>query len=272
MKHYIEKITPSLANEWILCSPEYQRKLNPRHIATLQVAIERGEWRENGETIKFNKKNELIDGQHRLGAIIAAKRAVRSLVVTDLSAAEGVFLTLGNVRSRNYSDFVHVPHAQAVAAAAKFYWGLANDEYPEPHKHPPVPDLKRLCGHWEQEMSDACTEAYQAGRVTHQPSWNAFLLWYYRHILEIKKQKQLSQFFKALGDGIDLQSGSPILAVRNRLQSKRNPNETILPAVIRAVVLKGLHHHLNGVKVRRIGWDISQEEFPRVLQDNGEKK
>lgn len=70
MKTTIETITPALAKEYLEKNAINNRHLRPSHIEALATAMRRGEWILSHQGIAFNTNGKLIDGQHRLWAII----------------------------------------------------------------------------------------------------------------------------------------------------------------------------------------------------------
>lgn len=72
-------ITPKMAKKW-LEGHENIRTINWRSVDAMAHDIMNDAWRLTHQGICFNEKGELVDGQHRLHAIIQADRSVRMLV------------------------------------------------------------------------------------------------------------------------------------------------------------------------------------------------
>jgi hypothetical protein len=96
-----ETITPVKAAEY-LGKNANNRNLQANRVAGLAAAIRRGDWVLNGEAIKFNGKGNLLDGQHRLAAIISANLPVETLVVRD--APNEALDTIDTGKTRNVGD------------------------------------------------------------------------------------------------------------------------------------------------------------------------
>lgn len=85
--HYATiEVTPEIATDWLANNAEFQRKLR-------QVVVERyardmlnGAWNLTHQGIAFDTKGRLIDGQHRLAAIVKAGIPVKMTVVRDTPA------------------------------------------------------------------------------------------------------------------------------------------------------------------------------------------
>ncbi len=58
----LETITPEMALNWLSARPDFQRKVDEKQVRKLAHAIRKNEWRENGATIVFDEKGNLLDG------------------------------------------------------------------------------------------------------------------------------------------------------------------------------------------------------------------
>lgn len=76
-------VTPELARVWLRANT---RNRNTRERAVTEYARDMvaGHWNLNGEAIKFAYDGSLLDGQHRLRAVIEADATVQMLVVVGL--------------------------------------------------------------------------------------------------------------------------------------------------------------------------------------------
>jgi len=78
MTHYYkinELITPALAREWLKRNHPRNRKPDPKEVKRL-AKVPRSKWISCASTIKFDTNDMLIDGQHRLLAIIERDEAL----------------------------------------------------------------------------------------------------------------------------------------------------------------------------------------------------
>jgi hypothetical protein len=73
----IETITPKQA-QVILAHNDRNRSLASSRVTVYSGAMLAGEWRMNGETIKFNGDGTLLDGQHRLAAVVRSGQPQQS--------------------------------------------------------------------------------------------------------------------------------------------------------------------------------------------------
>lgn len=93
----ITHVTPELAQEWLRFNT-HNRRLDKRNAGHLRDAIMQREWYMNGEAIIFSDDGSLLNGQHRLWAIIMAGIGVDVLVVRGVCPAAFRTLDSGRVR------------------------------------------------------------------------------------------------------------------------------------------------------------------------------
>lgn len=90
MKVRIETITPTKAKEYLLRT-KINRNLSKERVEAYAYDMSKGAWQLNGEAIRFNESGDLIDGQHRLSAIIKSGASVQMVVMTDVSDSVSVY-------------------------------------------------------------------------------------------------------------------------------------------------------------------------------------
>jgi hypothetical protein len=111
----IERITPARAQE-LLGSNQRNRNLRPGLVNELAAAMERGEWELNGETIKVAEDGTLIDGQHRLQAVVDSGVAIDTVIVWDLLPEAQDTIDVG--RRRRLADVLAIEGYSDPAALA----------------------------------------------------------------------------------------------------------------------------------------------------------
>lgn len=99
----IQTITPAIAEQW-LATQVVNRHTSGPIISRFSGAMQRGEWVMNGESIKFDADGHLVDGQHRLRAVIHSGVPMTTLVATGLSPQARETVDIGH--SRAVSDIL----------------------------------------------------------------------------------------------------------------------------------------------------------------------
>lgn len=94
----IQTITPDMARQYLeanVCN----RPLAEHRVVTFQRDIEGGAWRLTGEAIKFDTNGNLLDGQHRLWAVVNADKPITTFVVTGLEPETQEVMDTGQKRT-----------------------------------------------------------------------------------------------------------------------------------------------------------------------------
>lgn len=103
----LETITPESATNWLRAN-QHNRPVRRRHVAFLASEILKGNWQVNGQAIVISEDEQVLDGQHRLLAIIEAGRQVQSLVVYGIH--EDAFKTIDTGAVRTGADALCLEH------------------------------------------------------------------------------------------------------------------------------------------------------------------
>ena len=103
----VSEITPELARQWLTLNVS-NRAESPVHIKKLEGYIRDGLWRMTGDPIRFSKAGKLIDGQHRLQAILNSGMAVQCVVMRDLE--NDIFDVLDSGKARGKTDVLFVEY------------------------------------------------------------------------------------------------------------------------------------------------------------------
>lgn len=218
-------ITPAQAAAW-LANNDKNRALNKSRVAGYAKIMKAGQWQLNGESIKFSEDGDLIDGQHRLHAVVRAAMPIQAIVIRNLPADS--FETIDTGRRRSVSDVLGVKgehNANFLGSALsliryyedgtlrsdtrRYHGDSGNIEMLEAYKRHP-----RL-----QFAVEEIATAYNARRFRFA-SPSALIVAYY--LMSSEDRDRALKFMHALISGEDLKQGDPILALRNRLINLRS--------------------------------------------------
>ena len=99
-------ITPQEATNWLRCN-EHNRPVRKNHVNFLAREMKEGNWQINGQAIVIADNEQVLDGQHRLLAIIEAGVPIKSLVVYGITADAFSTIDTGAVRSSADALYLH---------------------------------------------------------------------------------------------------------------------------------------------------------------------
>lgn len=94
------KITPKLAEDILaLQDPQTNRKLDQGRVTWLAGVIEQGKWNSDVGSILMTKDGRLIDGQHRLSAVVKSGKAITAMVLFGADPDAIKFVDTGKRRT-----------------------------------------------------------------------------------------------------------------------------------------------------------------------------
>jgi hypothetical protein len=105
-------VTPDLAQDWLTTHNTSNRPLNKLAVERYASDMAAGRWALNGTTIVFDVSGTLVDGQHRLAAVVSAQVTIDALVVRGVP--QGSFATIDVGKLRTVSDSLKAAHVLPV--------------------------------------------------------------------------------------------------------------------------------------------------------------
>jgi hypothetical protein len=122
MQAQILLVTPEMAEQWLKLN-NGNRRLRRWWAEALAAAMRRGEWLPTHQGIAFAESGHLIDGQHRLVAIIKAGIAQQMLVVHGVPDSAFSVLDIGAKRSISDTTGLSKKTAEGCRYASKMVYG-----------------------------------------------------------------------------------------------------------------------------------------------------
>lgn len=254
----LEEVTPDLAKQWLGSNPK-NRRISAVQVQRLAAAIKKGEWQVNGETIKLTDSGDLLDGQHRLLAIVEAKRPVWSYVVRGVDPDTSQTIDLG--RRRNVGDLLQMagePRYSILGAAlgqlhiykmSGIFGSGGNKGTPSTllallEKNPGIRD-------WiDPTMGFARGLRFNPGM--------AVAMWYVFGDLD---RDLALDFADKLTTGHDLTAGSPILTLREQLIADLSSSPRMLPGRRAEITIRSWNALRKGLDLKQLRG--TNKEYPR---------
>jgi hypothetical protein len=119
IKSSVERITPEIATRLIEDSKDIRnRNVSDGHVKWLAEQMKTGKWVLNGEAIILDDEGQIVDGQHRLWAVIESGTTIESLVTRGVDRKGFATIDTGNARTAaNVLNIVGKKDANALGAA-----------------------------------------------------------------------------------------------------------------------------------------------------------
>jgi hypothetical protein len=242
------------------------RNVRDRRVKQYAHDMKEGLWRENGETIKRTRDGDLLDGQHRLWAIIESGVTLDMLVVDGLDPE--VMPSIDTGASRSFSDVAKIggyDHTGQLATCVRWLFWYSDPERADLidslGKHSRRQTNSALADYLVQnpEISERVHEAQvfkRANRII--GAGTACAVYALAHSEDPIKA---GQFFALLESGTNLTETSPVYHLRERLMSHTsvamNRTERF------ALCLKAFRLFIDGEECKSLRW-IKTEGIPVV--------
>lgn len=217
----IEEITPEMAAQY-LAKNVINRKISQGHVDNIASRIAGGDWELNGDTIRFDENDNLIDGQHRLSAIIKAQRAVTTFVARGFGS--DAFQTIDEGKPRGGADvlsIVHDKHPRELAAALRLVdsSGLRDDwnGWHKGHRNKISNKQMLQLAKDHPGCVDAIMRVMQADRKNCRKLMTASTAAFVCYWLVGIDPEDAEQFFDWLEYGENINRDHPVMQLRNRL-------------------------------------------------------
>ncbi len=212
----VEEIGPDLALQY-LSHNSGNRRISGPHIAALSRDLAQNRWMFNAQPICFAANGRLLNGQHRLHAVILAGHAIEAVVVRGLEAA--AYATYDNHAKRrveltgkgeSFGD-------QALAAA------MANLLWHHERKTRAMHSAKATAAEVQQIIAEHPRLLALRSFARRMGNFGrASVIGYAAYVMERDDPVLAARFLASLETGADQRPGHPILALRGSLQKLRS--------------------------------------------------
>lgn len=130
MQFEVSMVSPEMAAKFLADNASFQRKIRVGVVRDLANSITRGEWQLTHQAVAFDINGKLIDGQHRLNAVVRANMSVPMLVVRGVDATCFKVIDVGVKRTIADALMIGSREASIVSRIGRTIIGL----------HKPSPD------------------------------------------------------------------------------------------------------------------------------------
>jgi hypothetical protein len=210
-------VTPELAEKW-LRSNKSNRKLRKGVVEQYAADMIAGRWHLVGDSIKFdddvdNYPGNLLDGQHRLQAIVSSGTVQPMMVITGLTPDSQKYMDSGIKRNAgDQFDMDGRRYGVRLAAATREILRIEDQQMhrKQSYSNAAVVDFFRA----NQAILDAVLMVDGIRRVTTLAPAGAATVAFYGNMV---RPDETRDFFSKLLSGVGLKTTDPELLLRNRL-------------------------------------------------------
>lgn len=243
----------------------HNRPVAQRHVDRIARQIADGHWRFNGDTIKVSDDGEVLDGQHRLWAVVETQTAIETIVVYGI--AREAFATIDTVRKqRSGGDTLSLVgvdrYRNMISEALKWllrYRGNFIEDFRAPiHK---IENSDIEVAYAENKSISKAVEKAMKCRGLGSTSLIAFV--YY--IAANRNEELADRMMDTLVDPSSVNLNDPFFRLRSYFTGERLKQKD--PLLTIALMIKALNAAAAGQKLTHLQWKQQgerREEFPKL--------
>ena len=261
----IETVSPAQAQKYLNQASPQQRNVSEKQVAHYARLMTEERFVLSNDALVFDTKNQLINCQHRLRAIIASGKSQQFIVARGFRPES--FVVMDRPFARRTVQFIQRIYASTASNCAHFgvLWEREAFPYTRDLKVEPQDCLEWLRKEDSALRSVDCIHETKAARLG-MAGFLAFLHWYYTN-LEGCDPVTVDEFFYRLGDGVGMRVDDPELALRNRLIGRDGSSVRAR----QAFAIKAIKARLTGKPMRLCRW-LAVEAFPELELSPSEKR
>lgn len=242
------------------------RRLSNDRVVEIMGWIRKGQWRLTTDAIGFSSDGNLINGQHRLHAIVKTGKPVDLLVATGLEP--DAFNVIDTVKVRSAADVLGVNDYASPAiksAIIRFVMTWQKQKYAAltvSGYRPTNQEVLDFADRNRDKINAACTVAQQTTSKFRGLSarYIGGLYWVFADL----DKDSAETFFKYFQDGVGLTPNDPILVLRQKLIGNLAAyTKAPIPALLAWTII-AWNHTRSGKKIKIIRW-TENDEFPKPI-------
>lgn len=248
-------ITPELAQILFDNFNNHNRPISEINVKVLVKEMLNGNWEFNGESITFDYNGNCTNGQHRLRSIILSGLTFRFIVVTALEPK--TFSTIDTGRKRAGSDvlsIVGVPNPTTTSSICKFIYGFKNGKYSANRNSNRTITNSEIEAYYNT-LGDIGKSVRFGATMTKKSNslLSATILGGFHYLFSEYDGNLAEDFLTKLAIGVGLESGSPVVAFRNKLiKAKSDSNFKFTNETLMKHMTYAWEKYLKGEKIQKI--------------------
>jgi len=265
IKTELRLITPAIAKD-MLKRNFGNRRLNLRNVGFLCKEMKIGNWKFDGQPLRFTASHQLLDGQHRLEALIEADMSLEFLVITGVNP--DAFTVMDTGKNRNSSDIFSIEGIENysnVAAATRMICMTQNGKHADTYGayKPSNTDLLDFYSENKSiskyvENADFLYRSFNRVISTSHIAAYGFLM------AELNVQES-EEFWKKVCTGVGIDEGCPTGALRSKLIADKMSLKKIPRNDKKGLIFKAWNFYRKGADVKFLRYNAQTEGVPELI-------
>jgi hypothetical protein len=254
-------VSPAVAGQW-LARNSTNRHIRPTVVNRYARDMAEGYWEYNGETVKIAESGRVLDGQHRLAAVVESGVTIPMLVVTGLP--EAAQETVDRGLPRNIADALRIRGETNVTLLAGAIARTILLKSGSPSTATAWPSTREALYYLEEHPSIRASVPWgdRLRKAIAFPVSAAAL----HHVFSEIDDGDADAFFTQLESGVGLSADSPILRLRELMVREMSAQRRMHQHRLLALSIKAWNAWRRGDPMQLLKWKTGgskPEAFPR---------
>jgi hypothetical protein len=248
-------ITPAIAKKILEERNLLNRKFSPTNINLMANSMKNGVWQFNGDTVRFNSEGVLSDGQNRLMAIIKSNTVQICLVISgiDVNAFETIDIGFGRSASDILSIY-DVPNPTPTSQIVKFVFSWRAGKYSANRNTVRNLSNQEVMPYYgtlvniQNSVDFVLAKMKDSDKLVTRTTLGGF-----HYEMSLIDKKKADEFIEKLCTGANLDSDSPIYALRAKLsKAKRNSRYKLTNKVMLQYIVLAWNYFRSDAKIKSL--------------------
>lgn len=264
MKTEIKDITPVMAKEMLRRNTS-NRKLNQSHVIFLASEMSNGHWLFDGQPIRRTTAGGLLDGQHRLEAVVLSETTQKFVIIDGIKSEAFKVMDTGKMRNATDAFGVEgIPKATIAAGATRIIMRhtagksskesgsnkYSNTELLNYYKaHPNIKDFVKASQPLYKEFEKVLSQSSIAG---------------FSYLMGQFNVTQSEEFWSKVCTGNNISAGCPAGVLRKRLIADKLATTSMSYSMRTAVIFKAWNHYRKNATIKYLKWVVG-DKFPKLI-------
>lgn len=239
------------------------RKLDEKGARLIANAWDRGEYVQTGDTIKFDVDGNLIDGQHRLMAVVLSGISTEFIVVEGLNP-DAILVIDSELDKRTLADQLYIQgftNTTALASVLNGCWAM--ERYGRPYRN--SQEAQTMAQALDMlERRPSLEESARAGtKYARGTPFTARELGVLYEVMYHIDSSTAADFFDQIHNGYG-EKGSPVVRLNARVNAHAAQDIQHSMRYVMALTIKAWNATVQGKGVRSLKMGGKEETFPAI--------
>jgi len=265
MNTEVREISPKIAAEMLKRNPN-NRNLSKPHVNFLAREMMFGNWMFDGQPIRFSEAGGLLDGQHRLSAIVESGTTQQFLIIKGIDSEAFKVMDTGKVRSAaDVFNINGIVNAASASSTTRFIMAHESGYGSASTQGAKISNTEAL----DYYKKHPKIEGYVGSSRAYYNGFNKILalshVSAYRYLMAQKNATKSDEFWNKVCYGLGLEKGCPAGVLRKKLIEDRMNSTSLNGFDKKAIIIKAWNAYIKGQTLVYIRYNRELESYPEIM-------